>query len=142
MQQSSQLSPSGAPDAHDNQAFNRLLRQLPDDVVASFTPAQLTAIEIGLNHPGKHHRVDFRVSVPWFGSRYYIAFFTGNENRSLERLRREGQIAVGRVAGTYGAAMLVIGACMFLTATVCIYSVTKLFDDDSSGAVGYRQARR
>ena len=142
MSQELQPTPQAGSTLQDNQAYNRLIRSIPNDLLATFTPEQLTAIKRGLDHPGSRHRVDFRVSVPWFGRRYYIALFTGHENRSLERLQREGQVAVGRVAGTYGAAMLIVGACMFLTASVCVYSVSKLFDDGDSGSIGYRQARR
>lgn len=37
------------------------------------------------------HVIDYRVSVPFLGRRYYFAFFAGHEQRGLVRLVAESQ---------------------------------------------------
>ncbi len=58
--------------------------------------------DVQLNHPqgkyetGEHadsrHIVAYRVSTSFFGRGFYVAFFMGSEQRTKERLDREGQV--------------------------------------------------
>lgn len=112
-----------------NPAFDRLAARLPATILATLTPEQLSALEEAIRPANARHRVDYRVSIPWIGGRYYIALFAGRERRSMERLRQEGQISIGRVAGTYGAVLATISALMILSAGVLAYSLGKIFED-------------
>lgn len=38
-----------------------------------------------------NHIVEYRISVPFLGGRYYVAFFSGRCQRSLDRITAEGQ---------------------------------------------------
>ncbi len=112
-----------------NHTFDRLAARLPAAILATLTPDQISAIEQAIRPAEARHRIDFRVSIPWIGRRYYIALFAGHESRSIERLRREGQLSIGRVAGTYGALLAVVSALMILSAGVLAYSLGKIFED-------------
>ena len=69
-----------------------------------FVKMQSTAADRTANAPGlagipalrpvvtrAPHVIDYRVSVPFFGRRYYFAFFAGHEQRQLLRLVAESQ---------------------------------------------------
>ena len=125
----------------DNQVYERLTRQMPRDILTTFTPVQLAALENGLKQKTGRHRIDFRVSLPWFGRRHYIALLVGRENRSIERLQREGQVAIGRVAGTYGAALFLIGGLMLVSASIFVYSISKMIDSEGATHMTYLRTR-
>lgn len=125
----------------DNSAFTHMLSQMPAATVATFDAAQLRALSLALQQSNRQHRLDFRVSLPWFGSRIYFALLAGDERRSLDRLQREGQITVGRIALTYAAACALIFTLMILSATVFVYAMSKIGTDDAP-ALPYRVERR
>ena len=74
------------------------------------------------------HSIDFRVSVPWLGGRRYFVILSGKERRSIERLRREGQVSFGPVAVTYSVAVLMTTGLMMFFGSVFLFSVSRLFE--------------
>jgi hypothetical protein len=38
---------------------------------------------------GRHHAIDFRLSVPWFGQRYFVTLVVGPERRRATRRTSE-----------------------------------------------------
>ena len=111
-------------------AFERLLDSMPSSVRGTFIPAQRDAIEAALSRRKAAHKIDFRVSIPLLRDRYYLVFLLGRENRSLERLRGEGQLTFGRVAATYSVIATTIIVAMLLSGALAIYSVGKLLETD------------
>lgn len=125
-----------------NRIFERALHRIPEPLRATFTPDQLTALERALRPQNREHVVDYRVSLPWFGRRVYITLLAGPENRSLDRLRAEGQVAAGRIAATYGTAMAGIIGLMIVSGSVLVYSISKIFDAEGTSRMTYLQIRR
>lgn len=105
----------------------RALHKMPKMMRESFSAVQLEALEGALGQQNRIHKIDYRVSLPWFGRRAYITLLAGEERRSLARLQDEGQIAICRVAMTYGIAMTVILGLMLVSGYVFFYSLNEIF---------------
>jgi len=127
------LAPSTAPRAHI--VFERLFRRLAPEVRSSLSEQQLDAIAIACI-PGTTERAfDRRISIAWFGQRYYVRVFAGRDRRSLRRLVRDGEIAARRLAG-FHAAGLVLLACLGLAMGVATFGLL-----DATFAVDSEQSR-
>ena len=116
--------------ATSHPAVERLLSNMPSGVRATFLPAQRDAIEASLNRRKAAHKIDFRVSIPLLGERFYVVFLLGTESRSLERLRSEGQLTFGRLAFTYSVIATTIVIAMLFSGALAIYSIGKLLESD------------
>ena len=53
---------------------------------------QLVALSLASVPANSPHVIDYRVSVPFFGKRFYVTLLAGRERRSLARLAGEGQL--------------------------------------------------
>ena len=104
--------------------YQRMLRRLPASVLATLTPVQLAAISDALIPDAPAHAIDYRVSVPFFGKRFYITLLAGRERRSLARLAREAQLHAKHIAAFYAFALLILG-CLTLIGTVLLGYVMK-----------------
>ncbi len=72
--------------------LERFLLRIPQNVVSSFTDAQLAALKQALDERGsQNHKVNIRISVPLLFRHYYFVFFTGIEKRSRARRRRDAR---------------------------------------------------
>lgn len=78
-------------------AFERLLKRLPEEHRRALTDEQLRALALASTPPPSNHSIEYRVSVPFFGRRYYLTVFAGREQRSLARLVAEGQLPVMQI---------------------------------------------
>lgn len=68
----------------------RLLERLPEEIRASLTPDQEQAVLAAARLDSWDlHPVDIRLSVPWFGRRFYMVLVAGGERRSSARLKTE-----------------------------------------------------
>ena len=68
----------------------RLLANVPQEVAASFTAAQLAAIESALEDRSRRRLpLDIRLSIPFFRRDFFLVFLGGREKRSPERLKRD-----------------------------------------------------
>ena len=104
--------------------YQRLLRRLPASVLATLTPQQLDAISDALIPDPPSHAVDYRVSVPFMGRRYYITLLAGRERRSLTRLAREAQLHAKHIATFYAVVLLALG-CLTVSGTILLGYVVK-----------------
>lgn len=104
--------------------FKRMLKRLPPGVLSTLTPVQLDAISDALIPDPPSHALDYRVSIPFMGRRYYVTLLAGRERRSLARLAREAQLHAKHVAAFYAFALLILG-CLTLIGTVLIGYVVK-----------------
>ena len=73
-------------------AFDRLMSRLPVQTSQSLTADQLVALSLASVPANSPHVIDYRVSVPFFGKRFYVTLLAGRERRSLARLAGEGQL--------------------------------------------------
>jgi len=93
-----------------NKAFERFLKSLPPDVVASFNSNQLKAMSSALRQDARRHPVDLRVSVPVFWKRFYFVLLIGPERRTAERLKADRQ---RHPVWTLGNASVILGLIGF-----------------------------
>lgn len=85
------------PAAPSHPAFDRLMARIPIELHHTFTRQQLVALSrasVPINSP---HAVNVRVSVPFFGKRFYVTLLAGRERRSLKRLTAEGQLLTSKL---------------------------------------------
>lgn len=70
----------------------RLMVNIVPDVRSSFSAAQMYALAHALRPVIRRHALEYRVSLPFFGGRFYVAFFAGRERRTRTRLAASGQL--------------------------------------------------
>lgn len=116
--------PKPQADAERPFQYQRMLRRLPASILSSLTPVQLDAISDALIPDPPTHAIDYRVSIPFFGRRFYVTLLAGRERRSLARLAREAQLHAKHIAAFYAFALLALG-CLTLVGTVLIGYVMK-----------------
>ncbi|MDX2158473.1 MAG: hypothetical protein SFW09_18390 [Hyphomicrobiaceae bacterium] len=110
-----------------NAALMRLLSRMPSEVVASFTATQLSALASGFGQERAPHLVDFLVSLPLLGRRYYLRVYLGRERRSYERLLREGQISLARTVLVWSGLAWMLVSLLVLGSLVTLYLVKSYF---------------
>jgi hypothetical protein len=101
---------SVAPMSSANKAFERFLKSLPPDVVASFNSNQLKAMSSAIRQDAHQHPVDLRVSIPFFWKRFYLVLLIGPERRTAERLKVDRQ---NHPVWTVGNASVLLGLIGF-----------------------------
>ncbi|MFN3868479.1 MAG: hypothetical protein ACK4MF_05370 [Hyphomicrobiaceae bacterium] len=106
-------------DAHP--VYDRLLGLMPPHIRASFSPVQLAALSHATKPRPEKRLVDFRVSLPFFGRRYYLTILLGKERRSRQRLHAERQLSTRKATITYFVAALLIAATVLLCAMAFAY---------------------
>lgn len=104
--------------------YGRMLRRLPAPIRESLTREQLAAISDALIPDPPTHAIDYRVSVPFFGKRFYITLLAGRERRSLARLAREAQLRAKHIAMFYSVILLFLG-CVSVIGLALLGYVTK-----------------
>jgi hypothetical protein len=101
--------------------FLRLLSQVPPDILASFTASQLEAMARVSMQSKAPHLMDFLVSLPFFGRRFYLRFSLGRERRSYDRLLREKQVELSKTILVWGAAAWLTVSTLVLASLVTLY---------------------
>lgn len=92
-------------------ALQRLVSRLPAGVAATLSSEQLRALSAATQPTPSHHRIEYRVSVGLFGRRYYCTVFAGRDRRTLDRLRREGQISARAMSIAATVALFLVAGC-------------------------------
>ena len=108
----------------------RTASRLPQHIWDSLTEFQKTAIQAAIADQTTNHIAKLRSSFRVAGRRYYVAAFFGHERRSVERLRRDGQLdqtEVSFVLIILGFLMLIFGA-MFVA--LFAYAIKSLIGID------------
>ena len=120
-----------------NPLFAHLLASMSDEVRATFSELQLTALARSTQAHATQHLVDYRVSAPLlFGRRYYVTLLIGRERRNLSRLDSEGQSQVTRIAMLYSALTAMLVGLLLFGMFCAVYllksfSGINLFDGES-----------
>lgn len=114
-------NPASPPGADRHPAFSRLMAALPKDVRDSLTPYQLAAISDAVKPQTAPHLIHFRVSLPFFGRRYYLTFYFGRERRNIQRLRNEGQIDIRLTSAVIAIAAGLVACAVIATVAIVLY---------------------
>lgn len=101
--------------------LRRLITQLPPRVSASFSTEQLLALSRATRPAPSPHAVEYRVSIPLFGRRYYFTLFAGRERRTIARLRHEGQLGAKVVSIAVAVGICLVSGAIALLAMFFIY---------------------
>lgn len=88
---------------------------LPTDIRAALTSEQIARLEDIIADRRAVHAVDYRASSSFCGRHFYLTLFLGPENRSLRRLRTEGQRRT-----LYRVLAEVAGFCMTISMLTCL----------------------
>lgn len=91
-------SPAVRMEPTHHPAFDRMMANVPEEITQTFSDQQLVALSLASIPRVSPHVIDYRVSIPFFGKRYYLTVLAGRERRSRARLAREGQLMSGQVA--------------------------------------------
>ncbi len=79
-----------ANSSKSNPVLERLLKRMPSDVVASFTPSQFEALRAACHsETARKHAVDLRFTLPFPRRSFYLVMLAGRERRSAKRLRED-----------------------------------------------------
>lgn len=121
---------TASPAAPSHPQFERIMAQIPLAVRQSFSQEQLAALAHATLPATARHAIDYRISVPFFGRRYYLTIFAGRERRSLERLLREGQAMLSRALTFYTVAICSLAGISVVTGLVVFYLAKSLIGID------------
>lgn len=81
-----QASVINSDKAKAGQTADGLLLRLPDEVVDILTEEQKERLtRVHVDDAWRRHPVDVRMSVPWFGKRFYMTVIAGEEKRGRGR---------------------------------------------------------
>lgn len=111
----------------------RLIAGMVPDARAQFTSAHLAALEVAIarTRPSPdRHKTDFRVSLPFFGRRYYLRFLGGIEQRNDGRLQREGQSCPRRQSLAYTVLLSVLVSSGLVAGVVILYFLKSVLGVD------------
>ncbi len=111
----------------------RLLAALPHTAGAKLTNMQMAALDVAIARTrpkAGSHKLDYRVSVPFFGKRYYFVVKGGEERRSQDRIAKEGLNAPWRVSIAYTVLMGVIATTGLMAVIVLLYLLKSIMGID------------
>ncbi len=110
-----------------------LLDGIPPAVRSEFTYNHLAALEVALvkSRPvPRKHKLDFRVSLPFFGKRYYFVLLGGAERRSILRIERDGQNAPWRLTAAYFVIVTLLASVGLTALILGLYALKSLMGID------------
>lgn len=108
-------------------ALANLLAELPEDVRASFSDAQIAALTRSSQAGRSNHLVDFRVSMPLMPARrYYFRLLVGRERRNLARLTYEGQAHVTTISIFYALVTAMLAGLLLFGIFCAVYLLKSL----------------
>lgn len=119
--------------------LQRLLQAIPPSAGITFSNAHLSALDVAIERTRPRqgrHSLDFRVSLPVLGKRYYLVLLGGKERRSRARLRSEGQDAARRLWIGYALVLGVLLSASVVFGIMLLYLAKSmlgidLFDEHS-----------
>lgn len=129
-QEGHDLTPAAARPVNRPFAYERMLRRLPAGIRETLTEHQLDAISDALIPDPPSHAIDYRVSIPLAGRRFYITLLAGRERRSLERLAREAQLKAKHIAMFYSVLLLLLICVSFIGFVLLGYVAKSALDID------------
>lgn len=118
-----------APPFRPSHELLRILAAIPPTASSVFTPQQLAALDVAIARtrprPGSH-KLDYRVSVPFFGRRYYFVLLGGKDRRTRARVIHEGHAATWRLSLAYVILMSAVMSGGMFAVVLVLYVVKSL----------------
>lgn len=111
-------------------AFERMVSRMPAASRATFTPEQMAVLSQISKPPPTRHWIDYRVSLPFFGGRYYLTLLFGKERRLLSRIKSEGQASVTKTSIVYVAILWFLITIGLISGILFLYLVKSAFGLD------------
>lgn len=112
---------SKLPKIEFHPAFERMLSKMPIAARSSFSMEQLAVLAKVTKPPKTPHLIDYRVSLPFLGGRYYLTVLFGRERRLLDRIKSEGQASVLKSSVVYVAILWFLVSVCLLSALLAMY---------------------
>ena len=111
------------PEQISNPAFDRIMERIPVDLRRTFTHDQLIALSRASVVVKSPHMIDYRVSIPFFGKRFYLTVLAGRERRSLARLAAEMQLVSVQISKLNTTVLGILLTAGILAAAIAIYVI-------------------
>jgi hypothetical protein len=109
-------------------ALETLLANVPEDVIASFTPEQRAALWTAAKPISwRKHPINIRFTFPFIGGRYFVTLVGGFERRAKDRIVRERCMHPMLTAGNI-LFMLGVGGAFYLAAVAGIFLFSSLIE--------------
>ena len=99
----------------------------PEEHRRAFTDEQLQALALASIPPPPNHGIEYRVSLPFFGKRFYVTLFVGRERRARSRLVAEGQLPVSQIVKPDPVAWTLILALTSFGALLALFIAKAMF---------------
>ena len=113
--------------------LSRIISALPICCKTKFTPELLSALDVAMARTRQRpnsHKIDYRVSVPVFGRRYYIVLLAGKERRTIARISSEGHNKTWRITLAYAILMSALACAGLVGIIVLLYFVKTMVGVD------------
>lgn len=111
------------PDVDVHPTFERMLSRMSLAARSGFTVEQLALLSKVSRPPEPLHWIDYRVSLPFFGRRFYLTFLFGKERRGLSRIKSEGQASVTKTSLIYVAVLWLLISTVLFASLVLVYAL-------------------
>ena len=111
------------PNIERHPTFERMLCKMSTEARSSFSIDQLALLSKITKPPPPLHWIDYRVSLPFFGGRYYLTFLFGKERRVLSRIKSEGQASLTKTSIVYVAVLWLLISISLLASLVLLYVI-------------------
>ena len=115
-----------SPDAMER----RIFRSIPDDIKACLSDHQVQTLIAAVKPVPTKHGVALRASFRGPEKRYYVALFIGEDNRSIERLKAEGQVDAIPVGITFFILLSVIAIYAVVPIIIALYMIKSMLGID------------
>lgn len=100
------LVTAGSPYACRPNAY-RMLQRMPEEMVATFSPAQIEAIDSALIH--RSHAIDLQLSLPFLGKGAYLIFVAGpNQTKHYSNLQNHNPFVMPAVGASVAIGVITI----------------------------------
>ncbi len=113
--------------------LQHLLQAIPASAGIRFSNEHLAALDVAIERTRLRqgrHSLDFRVSLPVLGKRYYLVLLGGKERRSRARLRSDGQDAARRLWIGYALVVSVLFSASVVFGIMLLYLVKSMLGID------------
>jgi hypothetical protein len=110
-------------DNDEDPFIKQFFARIPEDVAASYTPAQLDAVKLAFGARTRGaHAVDIRLSIPLIVRSFYVVLLAGSERRGATRRALERFFSP---LWTFANALFLVLFCVFcfLAAVAVLYAL-------------------
>lgn len=126
------------PMLRSDTSYQQIVRQIPPEVVATFTPQQLDALQQACQQVNwqNQHTIDLRLSIPVPKPGFYIGFLIGSERRSAARLRPQRLKSSRQTATKVAVSVLLLGGMAVVVVFKVIQPLTQFIQEAKTHPTG------